>query len=155
MYTPSYIYIHIYIHTYKHPHINTCLHKTLVSIAIVLLNDFLRASRAAVVQSVATRAVSSGVVNSNTSSANCHCDMRHSSLTNGLTVYVENQSVAWTVSCVQYWCEKARKRTRRWTGRRDVTENISKTALNLNNSIDQSINRSINKSIANEHTCIL
>ena len=35
-------------------------------------------------------------------------DKRHSSSNNGLSVYVENQSSAWNVCYVEYWCEKAR-----------------------------------------------
>ena len=41
-------------------------------------------------------------------------DMRHLSFTNGLTVYVEKQPVAWKVCCVEYWCEKARKQFENW-----------------------------------------
>ena len=46
--------------------------------------------------------------------------------------------VAWKVCCVVYWCGKTRKRMRRWTGRRDMTEQLLKTALNPNESINQS-----------------
>ena len=42
-----------------------------------------------------------------------HCDTRHSSFTNGLTVYGEKQPVAMKVCCVEYWCEKTRKHTSR------------------------------------------
>ena len=50
-----------------------------------------------------------------------HCDKHHSSSTNGLTVYVEKQPVAWKECCVEYWCAKARKHMSRWTGCRDIT----------------------------------
>ena len=43
----------------------------------------------------------------------CHCDNRHSSSTNGLTVYVEKYPVAWKECCVEYWYEKVRKHTSR------------------------------------------
>ena len=36
-------------------------------------------------------------------------DKRHSSSTNGLSVYVEKQPVACKVCCMNYWCEKAKK----------------------------------------------
>ena len=32
-----------------------------------------------------------------------HCDNRHSSFINELTVYVEKQPVTWKVCCVEYW----------------------------------------------------
>ena len=44
-------------------------------------------------------------------------------------VYVEKQPVAWEDCCVEYWCEKTRKCISRWTGRRDITEKLLKTAL--------------------------
>ena len=79
------------------------------------------------------RVVNPGVVSSNPRSASIlsnvwqkSCDKRHSSFTNGLTVYVEKQSVAWKVCCVGNWCEKTRKHMSRWTGRRDMTENCWK-----------------------------
>ena len=37
-----------------------------------------------------------------------HCDKRHSSSTNGLSVYVEKQPVAFKECCMKYWCEKAK-----------------------------------------------
>ena len=94
-------------------------------------------------QSVATRAVNPGVVSSNPSSSytfiptfdKSRCDKRHSFFTNGLIVYVVKKPVAWKVCCVVYWCEKARKYMSRWTGRRDLTEIMLKTALKLNKSI--------------------
>ena len=55
-------------------------------------------------------------------------------------VYVEKQPVAWEECCVEYWCEKSRKCMSRWTGRRDITVTLFKTALNPIQSINQSIN---------------
>ena len=106
-------------------------------------------SRAPVTQSVAIRAVNARVVSSNPSSANIILDVWqkslwqasfvfHSSFTNGLTVYVEKQPVAWKECCVEYWCEKASKHMSRGTGLRVITENVLKTALNFNQSINQS-----------------
>ena len=37
-------------------------------------------------------------------------------------VYVEKQQVAWKVSCMEYWYEKARKHMGRLTGHDDMTE---------------------------------
>ena len=51
-------------------------------------------------------------------------DKRHSSFANRLTVHVEKQPVAWKVCCVEYWWEKTRKFLSRWTGLRDMTENV-------------------------------
>ena len=53
-----------------------------------------------------------------------------------LTVYVEKEPVAWKGCCVVYWCGKSKKRMSRWTGRRDMTEKLLKTALNPNQSIN-------------------
>ena len=63
-----------------------------------------------------------------------------------LTIFVEKQPVAWQVCCVVYWCWKTRKRMNRWTGRRDMTEQLLKTALNPNTSINQLINQSLSMS---------
>ena len=41
------------------------------------------------------------------------CDKRRSSFTNGLSIYVEKQPVAWKECCVKYRCEKARKHMNR------------------------------------------
>ena len=60
--------------------------------------------KAPVAKSEATRAVNPEVVSSNTARptffptfAKSHCDRRHSSSTNALTVYVKKQPVAWKV----------------------------------------------------------
>ena len=53
-------------------------------------------------------------------------------------VYLEKQPVAWEDCCVEYWCEETRKHMSRWTGRRDMTEKMLKTALNPNQSINES-----------------
>ena len=58
---------------------------------------------------------------------------------NGLTVFVEKQPVAWRVCCEEYWCEKTRTHMSRWTGCRDMTEELLNTGLNPNHSITQSI----------------
>ena len=50
---------------------------------------------------------------------------------------MEKQPVDWEDCCVEYWCAKTRKHTSRWTGRRDMTEKLIKTALNPNQSINQ------------------
>ena len=42
---------------------------------------------------------------------------------------------AWEDCCVEYWCEKTRECMSRWTGRRDMTEKLLKTALNPNQSM--------------------
>ena len=65
-----------------------------------------------------------------------HCDKRHSSSTNELSVYVEKQPVALKECCMKYWCEKAKKHMSRWSGRLDMTEFFLKTALNPNQSIN-------------------
>ena len=49
---------------------------------------------------------------------------------------MEKQPVAWKVCCVVYWCGKTRKRMSWWTGRRDMTDKLLKTALNHNQSIN-------------------
>ena len=49
--------------------------------------------------------------------------------TNGLTVYVVKQPVVWKVCGVVSWSEKARKHMSMWTGRREMTEILLKTAL--------------------------
>ena len=66
-----------------------------------------------------------------------HYDNRHSSFTNGITVYVEKRPVAWKVCCVDYWCEKARKHMSEWTCHRNMTEKLLKMALSSNQSIVQ------------------
>ena len=60
----------------------------------------------------------------------------HTSSTNGLSVYVEKQPVAWKKCCMEYWCEKAKKHMSRWTGGLEMTEKLLKTALNWNQSIN-------------------
>ena len=59
----------------------------------------------------------------------CHCDKRHSSWTNWLTINVGKKLVDWEVCWVAYWCENARKHMSRWNGRRDMTERLLKTTL--------------------------
>ena len=49
---------------------------------------------------------------------------------------MEKQPVTLEDCCVEYWCEKAKKYMSRWTGRRDITKKLLKTALNPNQSID-------------------
>ena len=66
-----------------------------------------------------------------------HCDKLQSSSINGLTIYAEKQLVAWKEGCVEYWCDKDRKYMSRWTGFRDITEQILKTALKPNQSLVQ------------------
>ena len=51
--------------------------------------------------------------------------------------FVGKQPVAWEYCYVEYWCEKTRKCMSRWTGRRDITTKLLKTALNPNQSINQ------------------
>ena len=69
---------------------------------------------------------------------NVYCAKRHSSSTNGLTVYREKQPVAWKVCSLQNLCEIVGKHISRWTGGRDMTANLLKTALNSCQSINQS-----------------
>ena len=85
-----------------------------------------------VAQWVASWAFRPGLASLNPSSANILADVWQKSLTsvirfftNGQTVYVEKQPVAWKVCCMNYWSGKARKHMSRWTGRRDMTEQLT------------------------------
>ena len=82
-------------------------------------------SRAPVAQSVATPAVNPGVVCSANFLSTCVIRLPPMGL-----VYVEKQPVAWEDCCVENWCGKTRKCMIRWTGRRDITQKLLKTALN-------------------------
>ena len=66
-----------------------------------------------------------------------NCVKSHSSSSNGLSVYVEKQPIAWKECCMKYRCEKAKTHMSRWTGRRDMTDKLLKTALNPNKSIQK------------------
>ena len=68
-----------------------------------------------------------------------HCDRIYSFLTavrcfdNG---YVGKQQVACKVYCAEYWLKELQESKDRCTGRRDITEILSKTALNTIQSIN-------------------
>ena len=61
------------------------------------------------------------------------CDIRHSSSTNRLSLCGKATSCLGRLLC-GVRCEKTRKCMSRWTSRRDITENLLKTALNPNQS---------------------
>ena len=62
-----------------------------------------------------------------------HANVLHLQHTNFETLF--QMEIAWEDCCVECWCEKTRKCMSRWTGRRDITEKLLKTALNINQSI--------------------
>ena len=64
-----------------------------------------------------------------------HCNRFHSSLTDGSSFYngyVGKQPVAWKEYCAECWLKELQESMDRCTGRNDITEILSKTALNTN-----------------------
>ena len=76
-----------------------------------------------------------------------YCDKRLSFSTNGISIYVKKQSVAWKVCYVVCWYEEARKHMGMRTDRLDFTESLLKTTFSPIQSLNHSLNQSINQSI--------